>query len=308
MIRTHRTIGYSFILLAALCWGLLGPVARGALAAGVTPLEIAFWRAVIGGGCFVGHALWLRARRGATPMRRQHLPLMVLFGLIGVSLFYSAYQFAVQAGGAALASVLLYTAPAWVALIGRAALGERMTAFKTAAVALTLLGVVGIAFSGASSVQLTWAAIGWGLASSLSYALYYPFGKRYFDAYAPATIFAYALPVGALGLWPLVGFAPKSPGAWGALAFIGVVSTYGAYLAYGAGLKRLEASRASIVATLEPVVAAAVAHWWWDERFGAWGYLGAALVITAAFLAAADSTSADEHPAPDEVHRGAQAE
>jgi DME family drug/metabolite transporter len=288
VLRTERTIGYGFILIAAVCWGLLGPVARWALAAGVTPLEIAFWRAVIGGVCFMGHATWLRTRRGAAPMQRQHLPLMLLFGLIGVSLFYSAYQFAVEAGGAALASVLLYTAPAWVAIIGVTALGERLTAFKTTAVALTLLGVGGIAFSGANSVQLTWGALGWGLASSLSYALYYPFGKRYFDDYAPATVFAYALPVGALGLWPLVTLSDKSAGAWGALAFIGLISTYGAYLAYGAGLRRLEASRASIVATLEPVVAAVVAHGWWGERFGLWGYVGAALVLTAAFLAAAD--------------------
>lgn len=291
--------------MAAICWGLLGPVARWALAGGVTPLEIAFWRAVIGGTCFVGHAAWIRTRRGATPMQRQHLPLMLLFGLIGVSLFYSAYQFAVEAGGAALASVLLYTAPAWVAVIGVAALGERLTAFKAIAVGLTLLGVVGIAFSGANSVQLTWGAIGWGLVSSLSYALYYPFGKRYFDDYAPATIFAYALPIGALGLWPLVTLSSKGTDAWMALAFIGLVSTYGAYLAYGAGLKRLEASRASIVATLEPVVAAVAAHWWWGERFGAWGYAGAVLVITAAFLAAAEPGAAP--PADDEPRQGSDA-
>lgn len=288
-------MGYGYILLAAACWGLLGPVARWALAAGIEPLEIAFWRAVIGGACFVGHAVWLRAHRGAVAIERRHLPVMVLFGVIGVALFYSAYQFAVEAGGAALASVLLYTAPAWVAIIGAMWLGERLTALKTGAVVLTLCGVAGIAFSGADAVHVTWSALAWGLASGLSYALYYPFGKHYFDAYAPATIFAYALPIGALGLAPLVAFAPKDATAWGALVFIGLVSTYGAYLAYGAGLQRIEASRASIVATLEPVVAAVAAFWWWDERFGAWGYVGAVLVVAAAFLAAA---APEAEPAP----------
>jgi len=306
--HSERTIGYGFILVAAVCWGLLGPVARWALAAGVGPLEVAFWRAVIGGGCFIGHAVWLRARRGAVGMARHHLPVMLVFGLIGVSLFYSAYQFAIDAGGAALASVLLYTAPAWVAVIGVTALGERLTVFKAVAVLLTLLGVAGIAFSGAHRVQLTWGAIGWGLAASLSYALYYPFGKRYFDDYAPATIFAYALPVGALGLAPIVTLAAKDAVAWSALAFIGVVSTYGAYLAYGAGLRRLEASRASIVATLEPVVAAVAAHGWWGERFGAWGYLGAVLVLAAAFLAAAAPEKVGENQSIEETkNRSAQA-
>mgnify|MGYP001378596837 CR=1 FL=1 len=284
---SERTIGYGYILLAATCWGLLGPVARWALEAGVEPLEVAFWRAVIGGVCFVGHAVWLRTRRGAVGVKRRHWPVMAAFGLLGVSLFYSAYQFAVEAGGAALASVLLYTAPAWVAAIGVAWLGERLTALKAMAVALTLLGVAGIALGGTGAVRITWGALAWGLASGLSYALYYPFGKHYFDDYAPATVFACALPVGALGLAPLVAFAPKDAATWGALVFIGLVSTYGAYLAYGAGLRRLEASRASIVATLEPVVAALVAFWWWDERFGPWGYVGAVLVVAAAFLAAA---------------------
>ena len=297
----NRAAGYGYIVLAAVCWGLLGPVARWALAEGVLPLEIAFWRAVIGGALFLGHMALTRARTPPHKKRaiaRRHWPVMIAFGLVGVSLFYSSYQFAVERGGAALAAVLLYTAPAWVALIGWWGLDERITPLKLVAVALTLLGVGSIALSGAQSVHFSVAAIAWGLVSGISYALYYPFGKRYFARYVPATIFAVALPIGALGLWPIVSFGAKSAEAWLALGFIGAVSTYGAYLAYGAGLQRLEASRASIVATLEPVIAAAVAHGWWDERFGPWGYAGAVLVIAAALMAAAAPDASDESPTP----------
>lgn len=312
MLVSDRLAGYGFILIAAICWGLLGPVARVALGEGVRPLEVAFWRAVIGGSLFAMHVLAMhvsalggRASDGRRRLiRSQHVLVVVAFGLVGVSLFYSAYQFAVEEGGAALASVLLYTAPGWVVLMGWWGLGERLTVLKGAAVTLTLMGVAGIAVAGTGSVRISGAAVGWGLAAGISYALYYPFGKRYFDAYVPAAIFAAALPVGAVGLMPLVRFGAKSGAAWGALLFIGVVSTYVAYLAYAAGLQRLEASRASIVATVEPVVAAAVAHAWWGERFGAWGYVGAALVIVAAFLAAAapavqglpDPPEHDRHP------------
>lgn len=288
---SNRLVGTSLLGTAAVCWGLLGPVARVALRDGVAPLEIAFWRAVLGGVLFATHAVVMRIRDPGNParvVRGRNLGVVLGFGLVGVSLFYSAYQLAIERGGAALASVLLYTAPAWVAAIGVTWLGERMTRAKAVAIGLTLAGVIGIAASGARTIYFSWAAIGWGLVSALSYALYYPFGKHYFGRIAPATIFAVALPVGALGLLPLVPFHPKTVAAWGAMAFIGGVSTYGAYLAYAAGLQRMEASRASILATLEPVVAAAVAHLWWDERFGAWGYAGAVLVLTAAVLAAAD--------------------
>lgn len=278
------------MLAAAVCWGLLGPVARIALRDGVAPLEIAFWRAVLGGALFAGHVAVTRratSEGAARTVRGRDLVAMGAFGLVGVSLFYATYQLAIEQGGAALASVLLYTAPAWVTLIGVWGLGERMTRTKAVAVGLTLAGVVGIAASSAQSVALSWAAVGWGLVSALTYALYYPFGTYYFNRLAPAVIFAVALPVGALGLLPLVTFHAKTAAAWGALAFIGGVSTYGAYLAYSAGLQRMEASRASILATLEPVVAAAVAHVWWGERFGAWGALGAVLILAAAFATAA---------------------
>lgn len=276
-------MGYVYIVLAAACWALIGPVSRLAFAEGVEPLEVAFWRALLGSGFFGVHVAVSRAARVA----RADLPAMVAFGLLGVSLFYGGYQLAVERGGAALAAVLLYTAPAWVALMSTFWLGERLTPRTGAAVALTLGGVAGIALGGEGPLRLSAGALGWGLVAGWCYALYYPFGKRYFARYAPAAVYAYALPIGALGLVPFVGFAPKSAVAWGAILWLSVVSTYLAYLFYGLGLQRLTATRASIVATLEPVIAAAVAFLWWEERFGLRGYVGAVLILTGVLLAVA---------------------
>ncbi len=78
----------------------------------------------------------------------QDLPVLLLFGLVGVSLFYGAYQLAVGLGGAALASVLLYTAPAWVALLSHLVLREALDALGLLSVALTLLGVASWAWAG----------------------------------------------------------------------------------------------------------------------------------------------------------------
>jgi DME family drug/metabolite transporter len=50
---------------------------------------------------------------------------------------------------------------------------------------------------------------------------------------------------------------------------------------YYAGLRRLSATRTAIVATLEPVLAAAPAYVWWDERFDIMGYAGSALILAA---------------------------
>jgi len=268
------------IVLAAVLWGLLGILGKSAQTAGVGPLEVAFWRAVLAGGLFALHAGVIRA---ALP-RGRDLLVTAAFGVVGVSVFYGTYQLAVRAGGASLASVLLYTAPAFVALLGWALLRERLGAREALAVAGTLGGIALISLGGGRGMTVTGAALAWGLAAGFTYSLYYLYGKAYFTRYAPTALFAVALPVGALGLLPFVEFSAKTPAAWSSLAGIAVLSTYFAYLAYSAGLRHLPATRASVIASLEPVVAAGLAALIFGERLSALALVGAALVIGAALL------------------------
>ncbi|HEY0971604.1 MAG TPA: EamA family transporter [Gemmatimonadales bacterium] len=268
------------IILAATLWGLLGPVAYVALREGVSPLEIAFWRAAMAAVLYAAHA----AVRGSWRIARGDLPAVVAFGAVGVSVFYGSYMLAVERGGAALAAVLLYTAPAWVALLARIFLGERLGVRKLVALAATLAGVVLVATAGGGEVRAGATGIALGLVAGWSYALYYLFGRRYFARYEAAGVLALALPVGALGLLPFVDFVPKGGAAWGALVFLAVVPTYGAYLLYGAGLRRVEATRAATVATIEPVVAAVAAYAVFGERLSPMGYVGAAVVLGGVLL------------------------
>jgi DME family drug/metabolite transporter len=278
-------MGYVWIALAAALWGTLGPTARVALGDGVEPLELGFWRALFGGALFATHAL----ARGRMRVARRDLPALGAFALLGVAVFYVAYFRAVRAGGAALAAILLYTAPAWVALASALWLGERVTARTLAALALTLGGVALVALGAGGdggAVRVGGAALAWGLIAGVAYAGYYLFGKRWLAPYDTATVLAWALPAGALALLPAVRFAPKTAAAWGALAFIAVVPTYLAYLVYGLGLRRLPATRAATVATLEPVVAAVLAYLVWGEALRPVGYAGAALVLAGVLVTA----------------------
>ena len=278
-------IGYLYIVAAAVLWGTLGPAARVALDGGVEPLELGFWRALLGGLLFGAHAL--AQRRGR--IDRSDLPAVGAFALLGVALFYVSYFRAVRAGGAALAAILLYTAPAWVAIASALWLRERVTARALGALALTLVGVAVVALAGrgagAAGIASRPSAVAWGLVAGLAYAGYYLFGKRYFARYDTPTVLMYALPLGAVALLPAVGFAPKTGASWAAIAFIAVVPTYLAYLSYGAGLQRVAATRAATVATLEPVVAAVLAWAAWGELLRPSGYAGAALVLAGVVVA-----------------------
>jgi DME family drug/metabolite transporter len=267
-----------WVLVAAVLWGALGVLGKAAQAEGVAPLEIAFWRAAFGGALFALHALVTRA---SWP-RGRDLTGTVAFGIAGVSVFYGSYQLAVRDGGASLAAVLLYTAPAFVALLAWWRFGERPGAREWLAVGVTITGVALVSTSGGGSVDAGVAAIAWGLTAGATYALYYIWGKLVFEQYAPAAVYAVAMPVGALGLLPFVSFGARTQRAWLLLACMAVASTYLAYLAYAAGLKRLPATRASVIASIEPLVATGLAAVWFDERLGPVAWLGAAMVVGAA--------------------------
>lgn len=103
-------LGYIYILAAATLWGFLGPFGKMAFQEGVSPLEVAFWRAMLAWFLFAAQALY----QGRARVNPRDLPGLALFGFLCVTLFFGSYQIAVEKGGAAMASVLLYTAPAWV--------------------------------------------------------------------------------------------------------------------------------------------------------------------------------------------------
>ncbi|MBD0319816.1 MAG: DMT family transporter, partial [Gemmatimonadetes bacterium] len=159
------------------------------------------------------------------------------------------------------------------------------------------IGVAGLARAAGGEVRVGAGAVLWGLVSGMAYATHYIFGKRYFPRYPTPTLFLYALPVGAAGLLPFFRFQPdKSATTWAVLVFLAVVPTYGSYLLYSAGLRRVEATRAATVATTEPVVAAVAAFLVWGERLSVAGYLFAAVVLAGVLLMVMGERQ-DAHPA-----------
>ena len=63
--------GYLYALSAAALWSLLGPLSRFCFAHGMEPLEVAFWRAGLGGLCFGVHAARCGEVRGKKGERKR---------------------------------------------------------------------------------------------------------------------------------------------------------------------------------------------------------------------------------------------
>lgn len=270
---------YALAVGAATLWALLGVWATELLQAGLAPVEIAFWRAAVGGGAFVIHVA-VRRR----PPDRRDLPPNVALGLVGVALFYTALPAAIEAGGIAVAWVLLYTAPAFVIVAGWLLGRQRLDTASLSMVAVALVGVTLVA--GGSGAELSAAALGWGLVAGATYSLHYLVVGW---ARSPADVvgrYAVALPLGAVALLPFVTFAPRSSTDWLLIGAIGLLSTYLPFLAIGIAIDRAEPQRVALVATTEPVLAVLIGLIAYSDAVTAPQLVGGALVLAVAASAA----------------------
>lgn len=153
------------------------------------------------------------------------------------------------------------------------------------------------------SLRLNLPGVLAGLASGFTYAMYSIFGKTALRRYSPVTTLTYALGFGTVILGavalPLgaVRLSHAAP-AWSSILYLALVTTLMAQWLYLAGLYRVEAGRASLAATLEPVVAALFGYALLAERLDVWQILGGALVLSAVLTVRMSQTSAAPTAAP----------
>ena len=285
--------GVAMVLTAAALWGTLGTVYTLTIGTyGLTPLAVVFYRALF--GTLAIGAWMLGWRRDLLRVRRVDWPLLAAYGMLGVTIFYVAYIYAIVLVGVTTAVVLLYTAPAFVAVLAWRFLGEAFSGRKLSALLLTFAGVVLI--SGAYDPgQLRGNAPGLacGILAAATYALYSIFGKLANARRIPLpTLLFYTLGLGCLGLLALILVqapgdlaAPGArPGVWAVLVMLGTVQTLTPVAAYTISLRHLDAGVASICATFEPVVAAVLAFVVLHEPLGALEVVGGALILLAVGL------------------------
>lgn len=275
--------GYPLVAAAAVLWAFIGPLSNELFDEGVDAITIAFWRATIAGILFIAHGLV--AGTLVRPSGRE-LAVLVAFGLVGVAVFYVALPQAVDAGGVGLAAILLYTAPVFVALSSRLLFGDPLDAGRMVPVVGTLFGVTLVAVGAGGTVSRPAAALAWGLLAGLTYASYYVVGRVLGPRFGPAATYAVAFPIGAAALAPGAELRVGGGRTWMLLLALGVASTYLAYLCFATGLRRTDPTRASVVATLEPVVATALGAALYDERLGAVTLIGGTVVVVAAAASA----------------------
>ncbi len=279
---------YGSIALAATMWGSLGAMTKGLYALGVGPWSLTFFRTSLGFLAF--GVVILFTNRSWLRVRRQDLPFLALFGLISTSAFYALYLYTISLTSVAAAAVLLYTAPVFAAIMARFAFGEAITPPKVVALLLTFAGCILVAGLESGAPVVTPLGIATGLGSAITYASFGIMGKRARERYSHWTINFYSMAFATLFLVPVlalhgVSLWPYPLEVWLLLTVMTAGPTLASRALYVSAIKQVEASRAAIVATVEPVAAAVLAFVLLGELLSPSQLLGGFLVLAGSLLA-----------------------
>ena len=159
------------------------------------------------------------------------------------------------------------------------------------AVVLAFLGCALVSGLGAGDMALSAAGILYGLGAGFGYAMYSIFARYALErGYSSNTINFYSCLLAAIGaalIWGVDGVfesVTASTQNLGLALGAGVLTCFLPYLLYTYGLTGMETGRASIMASVEPVVATLVGAVVFRESMSVLSYAGVVLVLSAVVL------------------------
>ena len=237
--KAHLNHGRLLILLAALLWSLAGIFIK---FLDLHPLTIVFYRSLFAALVFMPF------------LKRADFCLgtSLITSALSYTAAISAFVAANKLTTAANAIVLQYTAPIFVFLFARFALGEKISRLNGFALAMSMSGVGVIAFDSAGAPAM--AGILTALLSGVFFAVYMVNLRKAEDV-NPIYLTWINNIACALLLLPFVGsrLALHDHQGW-ILAVMGAVQLGTPYFLFSKGLQTVSLQEASLIALIEPVL------------------------------------------------------
>jgi drug/metabolite transporter (DMT)-like permease len=206
-------------------------------------------------------------------------------------IYFTCETFGIKGTASSTAGLILGALPAAVAALSVPMLNERLSARRTAGLILSVAGVALVALAGGGNggadspvgVLLVTGAL-------VSAAFYNIFSRRASRFYGPeeitlAMMVSGAVFFGAVALAQDIGktgpslLARATPAAWGAIAYLGLLSSVVAFFLVNLSLARLKASQASVFGVLTTVVSLAAGALLRGESVGPLKVAGALAIV-----------------------------
>ncbi len=278
-------------------WGCMSLFIRVLSAAGFSPFEIVAGRMLV--GCLGLLVIILVRDCALLRVRLRDLWMFATMG-VGATLYNYFYIECIKLSEASVAIVLLYTSPIFVMVISTLLFREKVTARKLTALAMTFAGCVLVA-GVLGGVRMTPVAFAAGLVGGFFYGSYTIVGRLGMQRYDPvtATFYTFLFCLASCLVLSDVGSMTRILTTDPALAIwfvgIGLFCALLPYLSYNWALAHMEASRASILATTEVLVAGALGIFAYGESAGPLKLAGMALIFAAVVVLNIGKSTPQEH-------------
>lgn len=278
---------YLSIILGASFWGLISIFVQGLYSFGFNSTEVVTLRVSTAAVLMVVYVFL--TDKNVFKVKLKDIPYFIGTGVLSIVFFSWCYFTAIQIIPVSVAVILLYTAPAFVAILSRIIFKELLTRRKVIALGLTLTGIILIVGWPQADGKVSFLGLLLGLGSGFGYSLYSIFGKAALHKYSSLTITTYSFIFASIFMLPLSKLWTKShlfngKIVWLYIIGLGLIPTVLAYIFYTIGLSHIESSKAAITATVEPLVATGVGVLLYNEVLSLRHLGGMILVILAIIL------------------------
>jgi len=263
-MKKNEIHGYLYILIGSTLWGVSSVVAKSLFNIGLPPAELVLIRLTLTTLTLLLILLFFDRKR--IMISPKDIPYFFILGFAGVVGAQFTYYYTISKIHVGPAILLQYIQPIWVSLYAFLFQKEPLTKGKIASLLLAVLGcyfvVGGYQFD---LLRLNKVGIVSGVASSLFFTFYALYGEKGLKKYDPWTLILYGFGFGAIFYWIFIspmkfitgGYSLKM---WIAFLYIAVFATLIPFGFYFKGIERVRATRASITATWEPVIAGFAAY------------------------------------------------
>lgn len=285
----RKNLSALLVASAGSMWGFMGLLVRRLSAANLSSIDVCFLRALV--TAIAMALLLLVIDRKAFSIKLKDIWCFIGTGVISVVFFNFCYFRTIMLTSLSVAAVMLYTAPVFVVLMSAVLFGEKLTKNKLLAALVAFLGCAFVSGVIGGAGRLSAAGILFGLGSGIGYAMYSIFSRYALErGYSSATISLYTFIFAVIPSFFLADrsacFAAMSAGIgdFSVTVLIILFVTLAPYLLYTRGLQGLENGTASIIASIEPVVATLVGWALYGEKLGIWNAVGIVLVLCSILL------------------------
>lgn len=280
--------GYLYILIGATLWGVSSVVAKFLFNIGLPPAQLVQIRLIL--ATFTLFLILLIFDRKRMIISLKDLPYFLVLGFVGVAGVQFAYYYTISKIHVGPAILIQYLSAIWIALYAFTFQKEPLTKGKIIAILLAVLGCYfTVGGYQIDLLRLNRIGIISGVISSLFFSFYALYGEKGLKKYDSWTLILYGFGFGAVFYWILTSPMKVITGGhsfkiWMAFLYIAIFSTLIPFGLYFKGIERIRATRASITATWEPVVAGITAYYFLEEALFPLQVLGGIGVIAAIAL------------------------